>query len=219
MKKRNQVIAIWMLNSPRAATIRMVGFTTLLLFVAVIALIPALWSLWPIPAVIFVITARLCGVVVLDQQGVRVYRIFRKPIQILWENATHCGVFKVSFLRETSWYIYFSTKAAAVSPHDGLPDMSGDFVYLSKRDSLRSVIEKNFGKQSAKSVFGNSDNRECESWPLSIWFSVIIAYSIFGALFVLKLKTGNNLWGYISILPGLYALLVTLGRFVHLRKK
>ena len=79
MKKRNQVIAIWMLNSPRAATIRMVGFTTLLLFVAVIALIPALWSLWPIPAVIFVITARLFVAVRFSSCGNEyVYRLFHK---------------------------------------------------------------------------------------------------------------------------------------------
>lgn len=219
MKGKKQTYFLWMLNSPRTSLLRSIGFTVLLLLVMGIAIVPGLWKLWPAALVVLFVTARLCDVVVINQQSIRVYRLFRRSIQLSWENAIYCGTFKASFLREMAWYIYFSTKSKAISPHEGLPDMCEDFVYLTRRDSLWNTVERHFGKQHTKSVFGDSGKRKFESWPLRVWLSVIAAYIVFGALQILALRTGNNVWKYISVLPGLYALLVSLGRLLTIGEK
>ncbi len=116
--------------------------------------------LWIAIIPVFYLIAKLSAIIVVENNGIAAYTFFRKPYVLQWDEITHYGTLIKGKGFAISEYIYFSSRPLITAPHESLPAISKELIFLSYNAQLGEVLTLCWDKQKSKALCRKPNKKE-----------------------------------------------------------
>lgn len=147
----------------------------------------------------------LSSVVVISNNGLACYQVFRKKALLRWSNIRYTGTAIRSSWGTLSVFVYFSTDKFSSPPLGRMPPISGDMIYLTQSSNLCDILAyhlspcKKISHPRSKSDISTAKKNE------AIPKSTVLSLAIMLILYRSYLHSGIHIFQILSFFAAGYA--------------